>query len=290
MPSHTWLRQHRSFPPSSRTRSRASLVRSGRHLPPKRFLPSQLRKNFPPRAKNVNDAGAEHSFLSITFLNCAHCMVCGVLSAYLVISSFPMASSRLGSTDMYDGDAHIKWSSTAWRCAFLWPALLMCRRGPPLLLSTCSSPSARHAANPPGILTAFLWRVHFPFRSRHRHVGFHLLLVRSRSREVKEETFANPDTLPSQQLRQSVYFVASAIAQCSVQLGFQRHSSSCGLSCPPCSEPVPCVHMLFREVSQVPVYLPELSHLFSADCVLRNQLASQRGEWRLCIIPLGCAA
>ena len=72
-------------------------------------------------------------------------------------------------------------------------------------------------------------------------------------------------------LRQSAYSVASAISKCPVQLGFQRHTSSCcGQSCPTTQLPTqchePCVQVLSRVVSQMPVSLPQLSHLFSADC------------------------
>ena len=96
-------------------------------------------------------------------------------------------------------------------------------------------------------------------------MGFHLFLFRARSRQVKEETFADTNPLPTQQLRQSVHFMASAIFQCSVQLQVQAGSSSCcGLSCPSAQlplqsrEPVACVWTLSRVVSQVPVCLPKL--------------------------------
>ena len=49
------------------------------------------------------------------------------------------------------------------------------------------------------------------------------------------------------------------------------------------------MQVLFRVVSQEPVCLPKLSHPFSADCLFRDQFASQHGESRLCIVPLCCA-
>ena len=67
------------------------------------------------------------------------------------------------------------------------------------------------------------------------------------------------------QLRQSVYHVASSLSQRSMQISFQRGSSSrCKFSLPSTQlpiqriEPVTCVQVLFRVVAQVPVCLPEL--------------------------------
>ena len=75
--------------------------------------------------------------------------------------------------------------------------------------------------------------VQSPPLAKHRHVSFHLFLFRTGSKQVKEDTLADRITPPTQQLRQSVYFVASALFQCSMPLGFQRSSSSCcGLSRP----------------------------------------------------------
>ena len=54
-------------------------------------------------------------------------------------------------------------------------------------------------------------------------------------------------------------------------------------------EPVPCVQVLFRVVAQVPVCLPELSHLFSADCLFGNQFAAQCRQSLSCVVFLRCA-
>ena len=123
-------------------------------------------------------------------------------------------------------------------------------------------------------------RVHSSPRSKHRHLGFRVFLVRSGSKQVEEETLANPNTIPSQQLRQSLCFVASASSQCLVQFGLQRRSSSCcGLSCLSTQLPVQCFSTvtrrqeLSRVVLQVPVCPPKLSQLLSTDCSFRDQFA-----------------
>ena len=86
----------------------------------------------------------------------------------------------------------------------------------------------------------------------HCHVGFHLFFVRTGTKQVKEETLADPNTTPTKQLRQSV----SVISQRSVQIRLQKGSSSrCRLSRPSTQlpiqrhEPVPCVQVLFRVVA-----------------------------------------
>ena len=128
--------------------------------------------------------------------------------ADFVISSTPMPSSR-GPT------------------CFLSPALLLCcghhihiqrlERRHVRLEFLFRFPDADHLCPlAPGIVT---W-------------VFHLFLFRTGSEQVKEETFADSNPLPIQQLCQSVYFTASAVFQYSVLPRFQRNSSSCGLSCP----------------------------------------------------------
>ena len=64
--------------------------------------------------------------------------------------------------------------------------------------------------------------------------------------------------------------MTSATSQRSAQIRLQRSSSSrCRLSRPSTQlpiqdhEPVPCVQVLFRIISQAPVCLPKLLHLFS---------------------------
>ena len=49
------------------------------------------------------------------------------------------------------------------------------------------------------------------------------------------------------------------------------------------------MQVLFRVVAQVPVCLPKLSHLLSAECLFRNQFESQGGQFLLCVVSLGCA-
>ena len=138
--------------------------------------------------------------------------------------------------------------------------------------------------------------VYSPSRATHRDAGFHLLYFGTRSRQVKEETLADSDPPIPAAASICVLRVASSIFQCSVQLRFQGSPSGCcGLSCPSARlpiqspEPVPCVQMLFRAVSQVSFCLPELSDMFSARCLFRNQLATQRRQSRLCILSLACA-
>ena len=158
-----------------------------------------------------------------------------------------------------------------------------------MLLSPYSCPTARVAASPPGIPFHFSDVDHLSVQSPHRagqcHVDFHLLC----QRKVKEETLAYPNATHTEQLRQSVCFMTSAISQRSVQIRLQRSSSSRRRLPIQRHEPVPCVQMLFRAVAQVPVRLPELSHLFSADCLFGYHFASQCGQSLLCVVSLGCA-
>ena len=89
-------------------------------------------KAFSPRASDVDDTGAQHSFLTVTFVDqgavsvvcAARCMEWSLrvyqngrcfarvyFSAVFVISSTPMPASRLSPTDRYDSDAHTRKSS-----------------------------------------------------------------------------------------------------------------------------------------------------------------------------------
>ena len=86
-------------------------------------------------------------------------------------------------------------------------------------------------------------------------------------------------------LRTPIPYMASAIFQCSVYdsrevlraaADYLVHRRICQF--------VPCVQMLFRVVSQLPACLPELSHLFSGECLCRNQFAPC--ESRLCASSL----
>ena len=106
-------------------------------------------KTFQPRAQDVNNAGAQHSFLFVTLVDqgavsivCAAWWVKCSLRVY-VTSSTPVPSSRRGPTDRYDGErAH---SSVA-----LPFALFLCSCHHPY-----SCPEARDEACPPGILVPF---------------------------------------------------------------------------------------------------------------------------------------
>ena len=205
------------------------------------------------------------------------------LFADFVISSPPMPSSRLGPTNKYDGDAHMRKSFAG--------AL---QRGAALRLFPFASSFAVQKRIVFALVTIFMSQ-----GSRGRHIRLGILaafprcrplvrpipplapgivtcvLISSLSgrdpRQVEEETFADPDTLPSKQLRQSVYFapVSSDILRGAAACLDHRRSLPIQIQ-----EPVPRVQVLFRVVSQVPVSLPKLSHLFSADCLLRDQFAS----------------
>ena len=142
-----------------------------------------------------------------------------------IFADFVISSSRRGPSDRHDGEAHMRKSSAG-----------PLQRGAALrLLPFASSFAVRSCYHTHvqrlerrQVRLEFSFRfldvdhkcVHSPSRARHRHVSFHVFLFRTGSRQLKGETFADSNTFPTQQLRQSVYFVASAIFQCSMQLRF----------------------------------------------------------------------
>ena len=251
-----------------------------------RFSHHCCEKALPPRAENVNNAGAQHSFLSVSLVNqgtvgvvrAAWCVECS-LRVYQNRNQLQLRTCVLLCffRDFFDTDAfessrshrQIRWRcahkkelcgcTPAWRCPA--PAsfrqLLCCaeedhfypfhhihvqrlERRQIRLEFSLRFPNVDHFC------------VHCPTRARHRNVRFHLFFIRAVPRQVKEETLADPDALPAEQLRQSVYFMASALFQRFVQLRFQRHSSSCCVLSRPSAqlpiqsqEPVPRVQVLF---------------------------------------------
>ena len=132
---HASLCEHCSLSPSSAKEAvpvwREVFISSFRD----RFPHHCSEKTFPPGAQNVDDTYAQHSLLSVTFvdqgaiLTSVRCMVYGVLVArvperkptpashvctsllFFVISSTPMPSSTPGPTDKYDGDGQVRKSS-----------------------------------------------------------------------------------------------------------------------------------------------------------------------------------
>ena len=227
------------------------------------------KETFQPSGENVYDPGAQCSFLSVTFVNsesllsCAHSMVYGVLSArvpeqkpipvlhvciffaYFVISSTPMPSSRLGLSEMSDGEAHIKRSSAgalqrgaALRLFLLARSLAIRKRIPFALVtmsvgsrggqSACNSRSVSLMSTtcatilplPPGIVT---WAF------------------------ISSSSGGEPRDVPTRQVLQSVYFEASASSQCTVKFVFQqrRYSNCCGMSCP--SMQLPAMRVLVSD-------------------------------------------
>ena len=138
-----------------------------------------------------------------------------------------------------------------------------------MLLSPYSYPAAEGAVSPPGNLAPFLQyqpleRPFLPSRWALSSV-FSSLLCQDGNQAVETRDAFGPQ-YRSHQAAVSVYLMASAISQRSVQIRLQRSSSSrCGLSRPSTQLPiqrheaVPCVQVSFRAVAQVPACLPKLS-------------------------------
>ena len=153
------------------------------------------------------------------------------------------------------------WRAPSWGCPALVPfRQLFCCAGKDRFCSC-------HQVSPPRILAPFLQcrplERHSSHRAGHCHVCFHLFFVRRGTRQVEEETRADSNTTPTNQLRQSVYLMTSFchfFTLCAVPTP-EKFSSRCRLSRPSTQlptqrhEPVPCVEALFRVVAQVPVCL-----------------------------------
>ena len=181
-----------------------------------------------------------------------------------VISSSPVPSSRLGPTDRHDGDAQMRKSLRLFPFASPFAVLVFAvvtifmssgsRGGKSAWNSRSVSPmSTIRASIPPiapGIVT---W-------------------VRTGTRQVKEGTSCGPQHHSHQ-----------AAASFCVRHDFFLASTLCR------SSSSRCMQVLFRVVAQVPVCLPKLSHLFSADCLFRNQFATECRQSFFCVVSLGCA-
>ena len=104
-------------------------------------------------------------------------------------------------------------------------------------------------------------------RARHRHVGLHLLSIRSGSSQVKEETLADLNTLPSQQLRRVCHLSVLGAAQMPATF-FELLRTVLSIDAIADSELRACA------VRAGVVRPPTLFHLFSAECLFRHQIAS----------------
>ena len=185
-------------------------------------------------------------------------------------SSTPMPSRRLGRTDKYDGEAHIKKSFAdvlqqvaALRLLPFANSFAVQKRYVVALVTMFKS-SGSSGGISAWIVAPFLRCGQFlcPFLlsllpwSR----CFHFRLITC---QIEEETFANTNALSTQQLGQSLHFVTSAYLQ---------------------GRLVPTTSFALRSVSSidatakkrlrhVATCVAKFFHLFRATCLLRNQSA-----------------
>ena len=209
-------------------------------------------KAFPPKAWDMSDAGAQHSFLSVAFVNQGAVRV--VCSAWRFLCCFP--------TDRYDGRVLQARSNLAMPCVCSFRQLFCCA-DKDRFCSFHHVPVKRLKERRARLKFCPLLRRRPPVRPFSRSLlavsrGISSLLYRVGNQEGERRDACAPQG-HSHQAAASVC-VPRGIFPCLSR--FQRGSSGrCKLSIPSTQlpfqryEPVPCVQVLFRVIAHVPVCL-----------------------------------